>query len=403
MALALAFVFGAMSPTAARAQTFTVVYNFGATATDGTGPAGQLVLDGSGNLYGATVNGGTGPCAGGCGTIFKIDATGQETVLYDFTRGTDGATPYGGVIRDADGNLYGTTEFGGSSKNCAGVGGCGTVFKLDTNGNLTTLHAFNAGADGWGPETGLVSLDGELYGTTSAGGDATQPHAGNGVIFKVSKTGKYHVLYRFSASNLASDPQRLVSDTAGNLYGATYFSGSQQGNGVLFKLDTAGTLTLLYSFPGGHAGGHPIGRIIRDTNGNIHGTTWAGGDLNCPPGSSYGCGGVFRVDGAGTETVLHRFGTATNDARFPDAGVVDAGGVLYGTTIQGGNLSACAAGCGAVFRIAGDGSYTVLYRFTGLADGSGPGELALDTVGNLYGAAFFGGQFGGGVVFKITP
>jgi uncharacterized repeat protein (TIGR03803 family) len=395
--LTLAAVFGCAIHPAAQAQTFSVVYSFGATATDGLGPLGQLVIDASGNLYGTTVNGGSGGTCPRCGTIFEIDASGDETVLYNFTGGTDGGEPVAGVFRDPAGSLYGTANRGGDLTTPC-TGGCGTVFKLDADGKLTTLHMFGLGEDGQSPMGRLISFNGELYGTTRGGSD----FGCCGTIFKISKTGDYHLLHRFTGDLGGVDPNgRLVSDSKGNLYGTTADGGSSTG-GTIFKLDTANKLTFLFSFPLriGSQGALPQD-AIRDVNGNFHGATSWGGNLKC---SSVGCGVVFRVSSTGTETVLHTFGTAADDGRNPQARLVDAGGVLYGTTSAGGILSGCGgAGCGTVFRIARDGKYTVLYRFTGGADGANPGELTLDAAGNLYGVASGGGEHHGGVVFKIAP
>jgi uncharacterized repeat protein (TIGR03803 family) len=274
------------------------------------------------------------------------------------------------------------------------------VFKLAPDGTFTTLHKFGGGSDGEYPQSGLVSFNGELYGTTSSGGDETCNEGnGCGTIFKISKSGKKHTLYRIPPALKLIRPGNLVTDSAGNLYGAASVLSASGIGGAIFKLDVAGTFTVLYTFPGGAAGSLPYGRLLRDINGNIHGVTLNGGNPAC------NCGTVFRVDSTGTETVLHRFGKPSTDGQFPEAGVVDAAGVLYGTTGGGGNSSACSGGgCGTVFRIARDGAYSVLYSFTGGADGSFPGNLTLDAAGNLYGVSIAGpGGSAGGVVFKITP
>jgi len=383
-----AFCAFAAIPTAT-AQTFDVIYSFGATVTDGVSPVGRLAIDAEGNLYGATAYGGTGNCSGGCGVVFKLDTTGAETVLYNLP-GSKSKSPEAGVIRDPAGNLYGTTYNGGDSGN-------GTIYAVDPSGNGTVLHALVGGQDGSEPLTGLISMQGELYGTTLRGGDAT---CNCGVIFKISKGGAYHVIHRFTGTD-GNGPQDLVADSAGNIYGAAA-GGGAFGAGDIFKLDSSGTLTVLYSFPGGSSGSQPSGRITRDVNGNFHGTTVHGGNLTCLPPN--GCGVVFRVDSAGNETILHNFGSDDKDGRNPYSSVVDDGGVLYGTTAQGGIPTDCGGiGCGTVFRIAKDGSYDVIERFTN-EHNSTPGEggtLVVDSAGNLYGISA-SGAFGGGEIFKIT-
>jgi len=201
--LALAVVLApAISATqSAQAQTYTVLYELG--GKHGIFPAAGLIEDEKGNFYSTTENGGTSNgCVDGCGTVFKLDKTGKETVLYSFTGGADGAIPIAGLIRDEAGNLYGTTDGGGASGN-------GTVFKLDANGKETVLHSFAGGADG------------------------ADPHAG------------------------------LIRDAAGNLYSVTV-GGGTSNRGTVFKLDTNGQETVLYTFTGGADGGFPEDRLIRD-------------------------------------------------------------------------------------------------------------------------------------------
>ena len=169
LALAVVLLLAVVATPWAQAQTYNVLYSF-TGGTDGTNPSVGLVRDGAGNLYGTTFNGGTtgGPCGStGCGVVFEVDKTGKETVLYAFTGGADGGYPQAGLVRDAAGNLYGTTSFGGATSFCFGSG-CGVVFKLDKTGKETVLYAFTGGADGGEPVAGLVrDTAGNLYGTTS--------------------------------------------------------------------------------------------------------------------------------------------------------------------------------------------------------------------------------------------
>lgn len=234
----------------AHAQTYDLVYTF-MNSANGSGPNGELVQDSDGNFYGTTRSGGASSSSSG--TIFKLDTSGVETVLYSFTNGTDGSVPSSGLFRDPDGNLYGTAQFGGAAK-CT----CGTIFKLDPDNVLTTLHSFRQGSDGAFPRsTRLVSVNGVLYGTTSGGGTSSA-----GVIFSVTKAGKEKVVYTFTGRADGDIPNDLVRDTAGNLYGTTF--SSSPGRGTIFKLDTSSHFSTLYTFTGGTDGADPMGRLIID-------------------------------------------------------------------------------------------------------------------------------------------
>jgi uncharacterized repeat protein (TIGR03803 family) len=290
-----------------------------------------LIQDAAGNLYGTTCFAGQ---AGG--TVFKVDASGNETVLYSFAGGADGACPVGGLVQDPSGNLYGTTIFGGDC--------CGTVFKLDPTGKETVLHIFTGGGDGLTPYAGLVrDQAGNLYGTTYIGGDSPNCVPGGcGTVFKLDASGKETVLYSFTDGADGAFPYAaLILDAEGNLYGTTYGGGSMScylGCGTVFKLDTNGTETVLHCFTGGEDGEYPEGGLIRDPAGNLYGTTYGGG--------IYGLGTVFELDTSGTETVLHTF-TGKLDGGYSSAGVIrDSRGNFYGTTQFGG-----AYGHGAVFGL----------------------------------------------------
>jgi uncharacterized repeat protein (TIGR03803 family) len=384
--------------TTATAQTFNVFYTF--SGSDGSFPNGDLIHDAAGNLYGTTQGGG----ASRRGIVFKLDTTGKETILYSFTGGVDGGIPIGRLLRGHGGNLYGVTSLGGDSK-CS----CGTVFRLRPNGVLTVLHRFKGGRDGaqneGQPELGLVLIKGDLYGATSFGGiSGCDGNLGCGVIFKVTQAGKEKVLYRFTGRADGAFPQDLTRDQAGNIYGATGGSYVQGNAGTVFKLDTAGKLTVLYTFPGGARGNSPRWRLIREASGLVHGVTQFGGDSTCALGSS-GCGVVFTLDAKGKERVLHTFGKQSSDGEEPSGRLLDIASGLYGTTFYGGiKNSTCGFGCGVIYRAGNSKKYTVLYRFTGGADGWIPtGGLTDDGAGNLYGTTTLGGSGNNGVVFKITP
>ena len=376
----------------------TVLYNFSG-GSDGGYPVAGLVRDSAGNFYGTTEMRG----AYNAGTVFKLDPSGKETVLYSFTGSSDGGSPYAGVVRDPSGNLYGTTYSGGASSYY------GTVFKLDTGGKQTVLYSFTGSTDGGNPEAGLILDASEnLYGTTLNGG------SGHGVVFKLDTTGKETVLYSFTGYSDGGSPfASLVGDASGNLYGTTAFGGTNldcaykngAGCGVVFKVDTTGKETALYSFDGGSDGTSPYASLVRDAKGNLYGTTPFGG-------SAYSSNGtVFRLDTTGREKVLHSFTGATTDGAGPVAALVrDPSGNLYGTTLGGGidGNGYCQQdgnGCGTVFKIDSRGKETVLYYFCSVsacADGGNPyGGLVRDAGGNLYGTTYSGGLYLQGTVFKL--
>ena len=365
----------------AQAQIYTVLHSFGG-ANDGQFPYAGLVRDGQGNLYGTTSEGGTS----NYGTVFKIDGT-TETILYNFTGGADGATLVAPVIRDASNNLYGTTVAGGAS-------GMGTVFKVEQNGTETVLHSFAGGTtDGCDPYGGLLrDKSGNLYGTTNKCGSA-----GVGVIFKISKTGKETVLHNFTGSTSdGSYPYltSLIMDKKGNLYGVAQ-DGGTIGVGIVYKLNKSNKLTVLYSFRAGTSDGcYPYGIPIMDKSGNLYGTTYDCG--------AHDRGIVWKVSKAGVETILHNFAGGSSDGATPYAGVVmDPQGNLYGDTISGGIGE---EGIGTVYELSKNGTVTLLNSFDGSTGEYPYGGVIRDAQGNLYGTAFSGGSSGfAGVVWKITP
>jgi uncharacterized repeat protein (TIGR03803 family) len=297
--------------------TYRVLYRF--TGQDGAAPQAPIILDKAGNLYGTTGWGGDLSCSqnpgGGCGVVFKLDRTGKETVLHTF-RGTDGVYPGAGLIRDEAGNLYGTTFFGGDfSCSQDPGGGCGVVFKLDRTGKETVLHNFTGEADGAFPLAALIRDEkGNLYGTTTGGGPSNQ-----GTVFKLDRTGKESVLYSFTGGADGGYPGAgLIRDEEGSLYGTTLFGGTDGFSGVVFKLDRSGNETVLHSFTGGTYGSNPYAPLVRDSAGNIYGTAEVGGDMSCTV-STGGCGVVFKLtvcgksDGVDKDCEHHAEGTAATD------------------------------------------------------------------------------------------
>jgi len=385
--LAIVLAPAVVASSSVQAQTFTLLYSF-TGGTDGRTPLGGVILDAAGNLYGATSQGGNLACSLGCGTVFKVDGAGNETVLYSFagTGAGDGEYPNATLVRDAAGTLYGTTVGGGAS-------GYGTVFKLDTTGKETVLHSFSgATGDGAFPYGGVVrDGQGNIYGTTEAGGTSNY-----GTVFKLDTTGQETVLYSFAGTggDGKSPFAGVVRDGLGNLYGTTE-AGGLYDYGTVFKVDTTGKETVLYSFTGtGGDGAQPMSGLARDANGNLYGTTNSGGT-----GIDGGNGVVFKLNNASRERVLYRFPGTGAKGIHPHGVVRDAQGNLYGTTLFHG-----AFGWGTVFKVAPTGKLTVLYNFTGgNADGGDPyAGVVRDGHDNLYGTTS-AGALGYGTVFKITP
>ncbi len=415
LSIAVACLTGMLPAQSAHAQTYKVLQNFcpdGPPCLNGANPYAGVIRDAKGNLYGTTLGGSKGEKIGrcsyfqtrGCGTVFRLNKSGRETVLYRFKGGRDGGAPYGGVIRDDEGNLYGTTFYGGELS-CEEGQGCGTVFKLSKTGKETVLYAFKGGPDGANPYAGVIrDAYGNLFGTTWIGGDVScDSGAGCGTVFKLSRTGKETVMYSFKGAPDGAFPYAgVIRDEKGNLYGTTKHGGSGEcdnGCGTVFKLSEAGKETVLYSFKGEADGLYPNGGVIRDGEGNLYGTTTGDGLPND--------GTVFKISRSGEETVLYSFDSG--GGAFPVSGVIrDAEGNLYGTTIAGGVYEGCGGGgCGVVFKLDSTRHETVLCSFNGqpgCTSGAFPfAGVIQDAKGNLYGTAWGGGSSGWGVVFKLTP
>jgi uncharacterized repeat protein (TIGR03803 family) len=360
---------------------FAVDYSF--KGTNGSAPTATPIQDATGNLYGTTSSGGPA----GLGVVFKLDTSNHEKVLHAFS-GPDGATPFGALVMDGSGNLYGTTSAGGGSNACQG--GCGTVFKIDTTGTETVLHSFSGNPDGANPYAGLVmDGSGNLYGTTEYGG------SGSGTVFKIDPAGNESVLYSFGGSpNDGAGPMAaLTLDPSGNLYGTT-FTGGTAGFGTVFEVDTTNTETVLYNFTGLADGANPFGGVTRDdVSGTLYGTAENGGRsksglYRIAPDIPHGCcrGVLYALNGGGLQ-VLYTF-TGGNDGGNPASSLVLSNGFLYGTTLIGGPGHR-----GTAFSVTvATGSESVLHGFSGGKDGGTPGAgLLLNSAGVLYGTTQNGG------------
>jgi uncharacterized repeat protein (TIGR03803 family) len=368
----------------AQAQTFTSIFSF--DGTDGSYPyTGRPAYNG-GTLYGATSDGGTS----GYGVVFSVTTAGTETVLYNFTGSTDGGYPYGPVIRDSKGNLYGTTYYGGS--------GYGVVFKLTPKGKETALYSFTGSTDGAYPYQGLVmDKKGNLYGTTYYGGANSL-----GVIYKVTKKGKETVLHNFAGGSSDGDYPfygSMLMDTKGNLYGLTEEGGSSNcygyGCGALYELTAKGTFKVLYGFAGGTTDGcYPFGTPAMDSKGNFYGTT-----DSCGANGYYGT--VWKVSKKGTETILYNGNYSSTDCAYMGGGVtLDKQDNLYGLAeIGGANYDGC------LYEVSPTGTLTILHSFD-YSDGGDPWGDEVTLVGKgdtLYGLTSYGGSDYEGTVWSYVP
>lgn len=387
-----------MAPTP-QAQTFTTLYSFSG-GPDGSNPVAGLVEDNDGNLYSTTEYGGIP----NWGVVYELDTAGTETVLHSFTAGpSDGYWPLATVLRDKEGNLYGTAVDGGTNSD-------GVVYKIDTDGNETILYNFMGGiSDGCAPSQGVVmDKSGNLYGTTAGCGASGSGCGGPGcgTVFKLTPEGKETLLHSFVGSD-GSLPEfgHLLIDDQGDLYGVTSQGGASNA-GELYRLTARGKLTVLHSFAGGAKDGcYPFGTPAVDKAGNFYGTTAGCGASNE--------GTVWKVSQKGAETILHSFAGGTSDGAIPRGGVVlDSEGNLYGDTYLGGEFGTCLqeGTCGVLYELArGKHAVTLLHSFSG-SDGANPiGEVLRDAKGNLYGTTQNGGSgkvcnpFGCGTVWSYVP
>lgn len=371
----------------ARAGNDTVLHSF-QSGSDGAGPSGGLINVG-GTLYGTTQVGG----APDNGTVFALNpTTGAEQVVYSFQGGgSDGATPRAGLI-DVGGALYGTTAGGGTAN-------VGTVYSVNpVTGVEKLLHSFLGRGHGAYPYASMISDGAKLYGTTIYGGAATDC-SNCGTVFSLNPTTAAEKVVQSLQGSDGANPEASLISVGGTLYGTTGYGGGSancgSGCGTVFLLSPkTGVIKLVYAFKGSD-GAHPVARLL-DVGGTLYGTTGYGGaSANC----AAGCGTVFSLNPkTGTEQVLYSF-RSNPDGALPLAGLIDVGGMLYGTTSLGGSASS-----GTVFSLdPTTGVEQVVYSFQSGSDGAHPQGSLINVGGTLYGTTFGGGAYNCGTAFAIAP
>lgn len=372
------------------------------------------VIEGSdGFLYGTTARGGANDAgAGGDGTIFKLSTNGNFVWIYSFSDQADGAAAVDSLIQTPDGNLYGTAESGGYE-------GFGAVFRITTNGALTSLYSFRPeNGNGGIPEAPLcLGSDGFLYGTTVTNGAGD----GGGTIFKMDTNGNVQWAYGLTTNNGLRPVGGLTQGTDGNFYGATSVSGAN-GLGTVFVINSKGTFTNLYSFTGGADGAYPRAGVVEGSDGQFYGTSTEGGNLSLNNGLGYGT--IFKITPKGTLTPLYAF-DITNGA-WPQVGILGGliiqpeGGLtlgrdgnFYGMATSGGvgyaydGGDALPAVYGTIFQMTTNGTLTTLLSFNGNYDGAYPhATLWQGKDGGFYGTTANGGtndlaSGGDGTVFRM--
>lgn len=401
--------------------SFTVLKHLD-NKTTGGGPQGSLVKGADGKFYGLCTSGGIG-----YGGIFSITSDGVFTSLRTFYS-NEGINPRGSLAVGSDGNFYGMTYEGGVYNN-------GTIFKCTLGGELSVLRHLDI-ADGIHPVGSLCKgSDGHLYGMIREKGDN---NSSQGTVFKISSSGVFSVLYRFTDGGYGDQPsESLIQAANGYYYGMTYKGGPNRNGGVfrlcsngsfsalasfadigglaegsliqakdgyfygmtsrggtnslgvIFKMSSGGTITVLKNFDV-NTGGYSKGSLVQGTDGMLYGMTWRW--------DSAGNGTVFKISTSGVLTVLKRFDLAITGGLPAGSLVQGADGSFYGMTSQGG-----ANGLGTFFKINSLGAFTVLKHFDTTTGGSPQGNLFRAADGNFYGTTSTGGIYGGGTIFKVTP
>ena len=366
-ALALCFAV-IVVPAALHAQTYTDLHDFDCTV-EGCQPAYPAILaqGRDGNLYGTTDGGGSA----GKGTVFKVTPSGTFTTLYNFS-GTDGANPDGGLVLGLDGNLYGTTRYGGTNN-------LGTIFKMTPGGTLTTLHSFIA-SEGSEPRGGLVlGKNGSFYGTTCG---FNVPWVG----FSITSAGKFK---QFTSPVPPCSFEPLILGNDGNLYGTSQAGGATY-QGTVFRMTAAGAIKIVYSFDYTH-GAYLYSPVTQGNDNFLYGTTSGGG-------STQG-GVVFKLSTAGKISVLHAFDSLTEGSTPYDGLVAASDGNYYGATTEAPSYGS--APNGSLFKITSAGSYTSQYLFDFTHGATQFATSMQHTNGKIYGLTQAGGKNWTGVVYSL--
>ena len=363
----------------------SVLHWFSTNGLSGGKIPNGLMAGSDGNLYG-TAQTGSAAGSGGPGTIFKVTTNGFLTTLISFT-GTNGPAsgfgPLAALVEDTNGNFYGSTVAGGNN-------GFGNIFKLSPGNSFTNLYSFTGGNDGAEPGSPLIiGQDGELYGVTTNGGAF-----GKGNIFKLNPGGAFTNLYSFTGGLDGNAPSgALLPDAGGGFYGLTFYGGAS-AEGTIYKLTRNGTLTNLYSFTGGVDGFLPAGALVFGDDGNLYGVT----EHNTIDHFLF-YGTIFKSTTNGGFDTLYSLNAVTGDGARPVAGLIQGSdGNFYGTTYTGAYASN-----GSVFRITPSGAYTTLVIFDGFDDGAHPESSVVEGAdGALYGTTVTNGPGGGGTIFRLS-
>lgn len=352
-----------VSHTAAASVEFQLIQSMG--KREGT-PYGKLIEDPEGNYYGTTYYGGSN----GAGTVFKIDSSGNFSVLHEFDGAGGGANPYAGLLLARDGYFYGTTYAGGGSN-------AGIVFKINSSKNFIVLHEFDGDGGGANPYASLIQgSDGYFYGTTMTGGIS-----GFGTVFGLDSAGNFSVLHEFNGTDGAFPYAELVQASDGSFYGTTG-SGGIQDDGTIFKLDPSGDFSIRYEFDGATGVANPNTGLIQGSDGSFYGATNGG----------YG-GTIYKLDASGDFSILHSFDYGINSA--PSSLTQGPDGHFYGTTMTGG-----ISGFGTVFELDSAGNFSVLHEFD-YERGAWPYGVIQANDGSFYGTTNDGGSNSTGTVFKL--